>query len=197
MAGGHGGDRSNGYEEFAETFMRARNGRIGPATVREWSRRLPRGATVLELACGYGVISEVLIGEGFDLYAMDASPTLLAEFGRRYPGVSTECAGVEDSDFFGRKFDAVVAWGLMFLLPEPAQRHAIAKVGRALNPGGRFLFTSPREVHSWKDALTGRESVSLGAEEYERLLTAAGFDIEGHASDEGNNFYYFARLRAD
>jgi hypothetical protein len=31
-------DKSNGYEEHAATFMRARNARIGPNVVREWAR---------------------------------------------------------------------------------------------------------------------------------------------------------------
>jgi hypothetical protein len=38
------GDKSNGYEEMAKHFMRARNARIGPETVREWSKSLALGA---------------------------------------------------------------------------------------------------------------------------------------------------------
>ena len=93
---------------------------------------------MLELGCGHGVISEVLAGAGpagaglagagVMLFAVDASPTLLAVFRKRFPGVRTECAAAEDSSFFGRRFDGVVAWGLIFLLEEESQRRLIAKM---------------------------------------------------------------------
>lgn len=185
-------DASNGYEEFAETFIRARNSRIGPEMVRRWSRTLPAGCAVLELGCGHGVISQVLVEEGFELHAVDASRTLLAAFRKRFPSVPADLAAAEDSDYFGRGFDAVVAWGLMFLLPAETQRAVLGKVARALNPGGRFLFTAPEEVCAWRDSITDRESVSLGAVEYRGILREHGLVVTGHDRDQGGNFYYFA-----
>lgn len=38
--------------------------------------------------------------------------------------------------------------------------------------------------------LTGRESVSLGAGEYVRLVTEAGLALEDEHVDEGENHYY-------
>jgi len=183
------GDKSNGYEEMAEHFMRARNPRIGPETVREWSKSLPRGASILELGCGHGMISRVLIEEGFDVFGVDASPKLIAAFRERFPGAHAQCAAVEDSDFFGRSFDAIVAWGLMFLLPADLQELVIRKAAQALNPGGRFLFTSTEQPVTWNDSLTGRESVSLGAEAYRRMLQAQGLILQPELSDEGENHY--------
>jgi cyclopropane fatty-acyl-phospholipid synthase-like methyltransferase len=85
--------------------------------VAEWSQTLPSGATVLNLGCGTGVpISQALIERGFKVYGVDASPTIVAAFRARFPSVPVECAAVEDSDFFARTFDGVVAWGLFLLL---------------------------------------------------------------------------------
>src|ERR1700719_5419936 len=96
-------DKSNGYEEFAEAFMSARNPRMGPAIIREWSLTLPRACPILDLGCGHGVpISEALIGAGFEVYGVDASATMIEAFRRRFPEVHAQCASVEDSDFFGR-----------------------------------------------------------------------------------------------
>lgn len=39
----------------------------------------------------------------------------------------------------------VKAWGLLFLLTPGAQARVIEKVAVILNPGGRFLFTAPKE----------------------------------------------------
>ena len=188
-------DKSNGYEACAETFIRARNARIGPDEVREWAREFAAGAEVLELACGHGVISQVLVDQGLQLYAIDASSRLLAAFHQRFPEVQAECVAAEDSNYFGRTFDGVIAWGLMFLLPEETQRMVLAKVAKALKPGGRFLFTAPYATVTWEDGLTGLESRSLGVEVYESLLRELEFDIEPGRTDAGENYYYFAKKR--
>ena len=186
-------DKSNGYEQHAQDFMRARRAHIGPNVVREWAREFPVGAEVLELACGHGVISQVLVDQGLRLYAIDASPSLLAAFRERFPDVETECAAAEDSSCFGRTFDGVIAWGLMFLLPEETQRRVLAKVAKALRAGGRLLFTAQRTPVTWVDSITGQESWSLGAEKYESLLRELGFDVEPGRMDAGENYYYLAR----
>jgi len=184
-------DKSNGYEEAAELFMSSRNPGIGAATVREWSQALPLGSSVLDLGCGHGVpISQALIEVGLNIYGVDASAKLIAAFRERFSHAHAECAAVEDSEFFGRTFDGVVAWGLMFLLPADVQGAVIRKVAGALDPGGKFLFTSPKETVTWLDALTGRESISLGAESYQQILRAEGLVLVGEQSDEGNNHYY-------
>lgn len=186
-------DKSNGYEQIAETFMRARNPRIGPATVRQWSRTLPPGTEILDLGCGHGYpVSQALSDEGFVIYGVDASATLITAFRERFPQAHTECAAVEDSEFFWRTFNAVVAWGLMFLLPPDTQTTLIGKVAKALNPGGKFLFTFPHEAATWSDSLTGRISISLGAERYQQILRDHGLVVVGETVDQGENYYYFA-----
>jgi 2-polyprenyl-3-methyl-5-hydroxy-6-metoxy-1,4-benzoquinol methylase len=186
-------DKSNGYDGAAESFMSTRNPRIGAATVREWSHTLAHDSSILDLGCGHGVpISRMLIREGFTVYGVDASTKMIAAFRKRFPNAHAECSAVEESEFFRRTFDGVVAWGLMFLLPTDVQTIVIRKVARVLNPSGKFLFTSPKEAVTWYDALTGRESISLGAELYQKHLHAAGLNLVGEDFDEGSNHYYFA-----
>lgn len=184
-------DKSNGYEEAAESFMSARNPRIGASTVREWSQTLAPGSSILDLGCGHGVpIAQLLTEEGFTVYGVDASAKLIETFRKRFPSAHAEYSTVEDSEFFRRTFDGVVAWGLMFLLPRDVQSAVIRKIARALNPSGKFLFTSPKEAVTWRDALTGRESLSLGAERYQQILHTEGLVLVGEQSDEGDNHYY-------
>lgn len=187
-------DKSNGYEEVAERFVVTRNPRIGRSTVREWSHALAPGSSILDVGCGHGVpISQVLTEEGFALYGVDASATMVESFRKRFPNAHAECAAVEDSAFFARTFDGVVAWGLMFLLPPDVQFLLIRKVAKVLNSSGKFLFTSPKEAVTWQDALTGHELVSLGAGRYRQLVHAEGLVLVGEMSDEGNNHYYSVR----
>jgi len=185
-------DPSNGYERIAAHFLRARNPRIGPATVLEWSATLRARCSILELGCGHGVVSQVLIEAGFALYGVDASPTLAAAFRERFPGVPVECAAAEDSAFFGRIFDAAIAWGLLFLLAPETQARVISKIAGALDAGGSFLFTAPREPVTWQDSLTGCDSVSLGYAAYERILRDAGLTLLAEQTDKGENYYYLA-----
>ncbi|HUP24745.1 MAG TPA: class I SAM-dependent methyltransferase [Thermoanaerobaculia bacterium] len=165
---------------------------IGAATVRMWASSLPRGGAILDLGCGSGVPISTA-NDGFMVYGIDASASLAAAFRRRVPGAPVACEAIEDSRFFSRTFDGVIAVGVMFLLPAEVQRGLIRKVAAALNPDGRFLFTSPTQVCDWTDVLTGRESHSLGAEEYKAALSAAGLSLVGEHEDEGENHYYDAR----
>jgi SAM-dependent methyltransferase len=188
-------DPSNGYDAIASEFMRRRGkSSIGAGTVRRWAGALPRGATILDLGCGHGIpLAMALIEDGFNVYGIDASPTLVAAFRNRFPRAHVICGAVEGSDFFARTFDGVLAIGLLFLLDVDTQRELIGKVAQALNADGRFLFTAPRDACTWTDVLTGRSSRSLGAEGYEAILTDAGLTVVDEYRDEGDNHYFDAR----
>lgn len=190
-------DGSNGYEEIASIYIAGRGTRalvgdsVGAATVRAWAEAFPPGATVLDLGSGPGEPSTRILREA-DLvtYAVEASPSMVAAFRERFPGVPIEQNTVEASTFFDRTFDGVLAWGLLFLLKPAAQALVIEKVAGALNPGGRFLFTAPKEPLEWLDGMTDHPSQSLGAQTYEQLLRDAGLTWVTSAEDEGGNHYY-------
>lgn len=190
---------AHGYERIAAEFLAGRGNPataahgIGVPEVRAWARALPSGATVLDLGCGPGVpITRVLVDEGLTVYGIDGAPTLVAAFRRHLPGVAVACESVEASSFFGRSFDAVLAWGLWFLLPAAVQLDLPRRVAKVLRPGGRLLFTAPPQAATWRDAMTGEESRSLGAEAYRRGLAAAGLFVVQEYEDEGENYYYDA-----
>ncbi|SEI84089.1 Methyltransferase domain-containing protein [Dyadobacter sp. SG02] len=189
-------DKSNGYETNATTFIRCRSKGIdgvGAPSVRHWARSLPLNATVLDVGCGTGnPISQALVDEGLTVYGIDASPSMIQGFKQNFPGIPVACEAAEDSSFFNRQFDAIIAWGLMFLLPEETQEVVIQKMANALNAGGKLLFTAPSRKMKWEDAITEIESVSLGAERYKELLTASGLSLIEEFEDEGENHYYHA-----
>ncbi|MBD1399033.1 class I SAM-dependent methyltransferase [Pontibacter sp. JH31] len=189
-------DKSNGYEDIADRFIesRGRNMKgIGSSSVREWARALPQGAAVLDLGCGTGIpISKVLMDEGMAVYGLDVSITLINEFRKNFPNAPVVCEAVEDSSFFNRKFDAVIAWGLIFLLPEDSQVKVIQKAAAALRSGGKLLFTAPYQKTEWTDVMTKQLSRSLGAEQYSKLLAASGLTLLEEFEDEGENHYFHA-----
>jgi SAM-dependent methyltransferase len=135
-------------------------------------------------------IAQALIEDGFIIFGIDASPTLLTALHLRFPDVPVACEAVQDSVFFHRAFDAAVAIGLLFLLSPDDQRKVFYQVADALRPRGRFLFTAPRQACEWRDVLTGRQSRSLGEAEYRRVVEASGLQLVG--CHERENFFYDA-----
>ncbi len=179
-----------------ELLARRGSGRstgVGVNAVRKWARTLPPGATAIDLGCGPGFpITEVLVAEGLDVFGIDAAPSFVQAFRRNLPNTTVACEPVQESRFFDRTFDAVLAWGLMFLLSPEDQQRLIQRIAEILVPGGRLLFTSPAEPVVWNDAMTGLESRSLGAEEYRRQLSAVGLSVSSEYEDEGQNHYFDA-----
>ena len=154
---------------------------------------LPREAAVIDLGCGPGFpITEVLVAEGLNVFGVDAAPAFVEAFRHTLPNTPVVCEAVQDSSFFDRTFDAVLAWGLIFLLGTEDQERLICKIADRLVPGGRLLFTSPAEKLVWSDAMTGLESRSLGAEEYRRQLKEVGISVSNEYEDEGQNHYFDA-----
>lgn len=189
-------DLSGGWEAIAHKFIATRSN-IGTDVVRRWSKLLVPCGTVVDLGCGSGApISEMLDATGFQVYGVDASSTLISAFRRRFPAAEAACETVEGSGFFNRMFDGAVAVGLMFLLPEESQRRVIDRVGAALKPGGRFLFSAPRPACKWNDSLTGGLSSSLGTDEYQQTIENAGMRFVGTYEDEGKNNYFDATKTA-
>ncbi len=189
-------DIANGYDVVAAEFARRRNGStIGAATVKRWAEGLPSGAAVLDVACGTGIpISRALVEAGCRLHALDASPAMIELFRQNFPGVPALAEPIETSGCFARQFDGVVAWGLLFLLSAESQPAVIARLGAALRPGGRLLFTAPSQQVEWVDVLTRRPSYSLGRDGYVAALEAAGLRLVAEYEDEGENHYFDAVL---
>jgi SAM-dependent methyltransferase len=149
-------DRSNGYEGVSVEFLGGRgSGRsagIGVIAVRKWARTLPSGATVIDLGCGPGFpITDVLVTEGLNVFGVDAAPSFIQAFRGNLPNIPVACEAVQDSSFFDRTFDGVLAWGLMFLLCPEDQRCLIPRIADIMVPGGRLLFTSPAEPLVWNE----------------------------------------------
>ena len=183
-------DASAGWDAVADRFAALRSA-VGTDIVLHWSRQLPRGGAVLDIGCGTGVpIGTCLAAQGFTLFGIDPAPKMIAAFRDNVPEATAACEPAETSRFFDRRFDGVVAIGLLFLLPEAAQAAVIARVNRVLEPGGRFLFSAPREHCEWEDSLTGRRAWSLGEAGYRALLETAGLEMVWCHRDAGGNDYF-------
>lgn len=189
-------DHSNGYDAAADEFTEARSPVIGVEAVSSWLASLTAGGSILDIGAGNGApLTSTIVNAGFDVYAIEASEALVAEFRRRLPGVTIACEPAETSALFDRMFDGILAVGLVFLLPESDQRALIEKGANALRPGGGLLFSAPIETGTWDDILTGLPSTSLGEEAYRTVMSACGLRPVETCLDEGGTNYYTALKR--
>lgn len=183
-------DTSNGWDHVSEKFV-AHRSEIGCDIVTAWTDKLPEGGPILDIGCGFGwPLSTLLHERGFEIYGIEPSPKLFAEFQKRLPQAKIACETVEVSGFFDRQFDGVLAIGLLFLLTPSKQRSLFPKISRAMKPNARFLFSAPYQICEWDDLLTGRRSCSLGTEEYQTLAARAGLALSKTYTDEGDNHYF-------
>jgi len=189
-------DRSHGYDAVAEHYMAARSD-VGRDVVAAWAQGLPEGGAVLDVGAGSGEpMVPVLQGAGLDVFALDASPALVAAFRDRFPEVPVACEPAEDSAMFDRQFDGVMAIGLVFLLSEASQRDLLRRMADALNPGGSLLFSAPHQACTWTDVLTGEPSISLGVQTYRSILADYGLTVIQTHTDNGGNHYFEAEKQA-
>ena len=192
-------DLSNGYESISAEWLarrgnsKTRSNAIGVKEVRKWAKTLPRGSSVIDLGCGPRLSPHSSAGRRrTSVFAVDAAPSFVAAFQHNLPGTPIVCESVLKSRFFDRTFDAVLSWGLMFLLKADDQHRLIQRFAEILMPGGRLLFTSPAKPVAWNDVMTGLESLSLGSEQYRKLLGAVGISVTDEYEDEGQNHYFDA-----
>lgn len=81
------------------------------------------GASILELGCGPGRITRVLVALGHEVTAVDDSPAML----EHVTGAHTVCADLFTLDL-GRRFDAVIAASHM--INDPGRRAELLSVCR-------------------------------------------------------------------
>jgi 2-polyprenyl-3-methyl-5-hydroxy-6-metoxy-1,4-benzoquinol methylase len=180
------------YEQYALEFLQRRDtSLVGVRTAERWARSLKPNSNVLEIGCGGGIpVTQTLVDSGLNLWAIDSSPTMVKTFRDRYPDIPVECASVLESDFFQKKYDAVISIGLIFILNEEGQLKMLSRVSEILRSGGNFLFTAPVEVGEWEDVVTGQKLLTLGEDVYLAALRSSGFEEVRCYCDRGKNNYY-------
>ena len=148
------------------------------------ARNYPRSARILDLGCGAGVLTELLLEDGFRPTACDLSQDML-ELARsrlqRFPTASFRLAqaDVEHLPFEDAEFDIVLCLGVLGYIENTDS--AVAEIRRVIKPGG-VLFTTVRNRNNellsdpslmakW---LAHKTATLLGLRWIKRLLTGSG-----------------------
>ena len=137
------------YEALAASYDRLTND-IPYAEILSFYRQIwaeygLRPSTAVDLACGTGSMTVLLTQEGLSVLGVDASEEMLTQ-------AADKAAGMENPPWFVRQrmeklrlpapVDLAVCCldGVNYVTEPAALREAFARVYKALNPGGLFLF---------------------------------------------------------
>jgi ubiquinone/menaquinone biosynthesis C-methylase UbiE len=174
-----------------------------PALFREWAEHLvaqaapARGETVLDVACGTGIVARLAAKHCDSVTGADLNPAMLSVAKRLSPQVSWVQGDANALPFAEHAFDLVLSQAAMMFFPDRAG--ALAQMRRVTKPGGRVLVQVPgRLAHSPGYAAlaevvarhAGTEAVDLIAsyfdagdpEQLAALATEAGLTVTGSQS---------------
>jgi len=113
-----------------------------------WRFEELRGARILEVGCGAGRFTDLLVAAGADVYAMDASgaaDVCLENVGRRQ-NLCVVQARIEDAPFAAGAFDRVLCYGMLQHATDP--RTAFQALVPLLRPGGALAIDV--YLRSWR-----------------------------------------------
>lgn len=110
------------------------------------------GERIVDLGCGTGALTAAIAARGASVIGIDGDAAMIARARSRYTGLAFAHADGRDFAIDGRA-DAVFSNAALHWMKEP--RRVIARVARALRPGGRFVaeMGAYRNVGTITDAL--------------------------------------------
>jgi SAM-dependent methyltransferase len=191
------------YEKHARNWDADR--RNGGWSDKVWHDRfiaaLPNGGTVLDLGCGSGspVALHHMVECGLHVTGVDASPTLISLCRARLPDQESIVADMR-SLALGRQFPGALAWDSFFHL-KPDDQRAMFEVFAAHAAGSAILMFNTGPAYGEGIGCYRGDPLyhaSLDAAEYEKLLTASGFEVVAHVVEDrqaGGRTVWLARSR--
>lgn len=185
---------------------------LNPVRLGYVAARVPlRGAKVVDVGCGGGLLSEALAASGADVTGIDLAPALLdvarlhlheSGLAVDYRETSVEALAAESAE----RFDAVTCMEMLEHVPDPGA--VVAACARLLKAGGRlFVSTLNRTPLAFGAAIVGAEHVMrllprgthhyaqfIRPAELARDLRAAGLVLEDISGIAWNPLTRRARL---
>ncbi|MEL6677344.1 MAG: class I SAM-dependent methyltransferase [Pseudomonadota bacterium] len=160
------------YDDMADDYARRFSGWEVNPRLAAFIAALPKGGAVLDLGCGPGAASAAMAQAGLKVTALDASRQM-ARIAKETHGIDVVVAGF-DWVTGEAEYDGV--WASFSLLHAPREEMAghLARLHKALKPGGRLMLGLKRGTGAARDSI-GRLYTYYEVEEVDALLRTAGF----------------------
>jgi len=105
---------------------------------------LQKGARILDVGCGTGIKTAVLMGKGFSVTGVDFSEKMIEIARRNVPEAKFEVWDLMDLGKMEQKFDAVFAQAVLLHIPKRDIPAALRILAGRLVPGG-YLYVAVKE----------------------------------------------------
>ena len=102
-------------------------------------------AHVLDVGCGSGTFTGLLLARGYRMSGIDISSKMIALARHKFADIAFHEGDAENLPFGNNEFDALLLSGLLHHFPD--QRRLAAEVFRVLKPGGRFVAFDPNRMN--------------------------------------------------
>ena len=146
----------------------------------ELEGRLEPGSRVLDLGCGAGVPTGVLLAQRFDVLGVDISEAQLERARRAVPSATFVQADIAELELPDASLAAVVALYSITHVPRELHPEVFRRIARWLRPGGLLVASlGARGSEDWVGEWLGVEMFfsSWDADTNRRLLRDAGFEL--------------------
>ena len=147
----------------------------------------------LDVGCGSGVFSRMLVEFGARVLGLDGSAAMVDAARAAVPAARFEVARIEDVASLGGPFDGAISLSVLEYLDDP--QAALAAIAARLKPGARLCVSLPnsgstlRLAQKWMRPLAERAGAKSLAyldtsrrlwsrAEAEALMRSAGFEVE-------------------
>jgi SAM-dependent methyltransferase len=131
-----------GYDKLSYTY-RSDETPDDYAEYAEWvsilSKRLPRGAPVLDLGCGCGLPGTKLLSAEFDVIGVDFSEVQIERARKLVPAAHFICSDISDVELPSEHFAAVVSFYTIIHMPLSEHRVLFRRIACWLRPYGFLL----------------------------------------------------------
>ena len=124
------------YEAEAGAYVTARPEAVA-SHLSAFLKLLPPGGSILELGCGGGMDAAYMIERGFVVYPTDGVPAMVKQAEARL-GRPVRLMRFDELDAH-QAYDAVVASASLLHVPRDGLSDILARIWRALKPGGWHL----------------------------------------------------------
>jgi SAM-dependent methyltransferase len=179
-------DGANYAESFGEQWHRYADVQIDSHTgtrlseqrfyqFTRWTKAELRGARILEVGCGAGRFTEVMLSAGAQVYSLDYSSAAEVALANNRQHAERLCmiqADLYDIPFPAEYFDYVFCFGVLQHTPDPHQ--AFLSITKYLKPGGRIAidcYLKDGRIRPWKSKYLWRSlTTRLPREQLFRLV---------------------------
>lgn len=170
------------YAAQAEKYAKLATLDMERPHVERFISQMPRGARVLDIGCGPGVVTGAFAAAGMEAEAWDPVPEMVA-MAAAEPGVTARQAVYADL-VAEDVYDGIWANFSMLHTPLANWPGQFAAVARALKPGGLFHFGTKLGEGEKRDSI-GRLYSYITEAALMDLLAETGFTVEYTRTGEG------------